>query len=87
MRTHHGDTRDLFLGFRVALDPRKMMLGFGGLCFSGAGLAVVVWLGAQAGLSGAEQDTLGERLAQGDLADTARLAWAGATSVNTRTSG
>ncbi|MHC5020568.1 MAG: hypothetical protein ACYTGX_10725, partial [Planctomycetota bacterium] len=81
MRTHFGDTRDLFLGFRVALDPRKMVLGLGGLCFGGAGLAALGWLGAQAGLNGAEADLLSERIAQGDLADTWFLMRQGVTRV------
>jgi hypothetical protein len=81
MRTHFGDTRDLFLGFRVALDPRKMVLGLGGLCFGGAGLAALGWLGAQAGLNGAEAELLGERIGQGDLADTWFLMRQGVTRV------
>lgn len=81
MRTHHGDTRDLFLGFRIALDPRKMVLGLAGLCFGGAGLAAIGWIGAQAGLSGADAELLGRRIGQGELGDSARLAWRGVVHI------
>jgi hypothetical protein len=46
MREFKGDWRDLFFGFRIALDLRKMFLGLLGAIFSFAGLAVILFLGA-----------------------------------------
>lgn len=46
MREFRGDWRDLFYGFRIALDLRKMFLGLLGMVFSFAGLAVVLFFGA-----------------------------------------
>ncbi len=81
MRKHFGDTRDLFLGFRVALDPRKMILGLCGLCFGFAGLTALALLGAQAGLSGSELELLWLRLGQGELFDSAVLTSRGVQRV------
>jgi hypothetical protein len=46
MREFRGDWRDLFFGFRIALDLRKMFLGLLGMVFSFAGLALILFLGA-----------------------------------------
>ncbi len=46
MREYKGDWRDLFFGFRIALDLRKMFLGLLGLVFSFAGVLVIMFIGA-----------------------------------------
>jgi len=45
MREFKGDWRDLFFGFRIALDLRKIFLSFVGAIFSLAGLFVILVLG------------------------------------------
>ncbi len=44
MRDVHGDWRDLFSAFRMALDLRKISLAFVGAVLSGAGIALVLTL-------------------------------------------
>jgi len=43
MRELRQDWRDLFFGFRIALDPKKMMLGFVGLLVSVLILLLLTW--------------------------------------------
>ncbi|MHC5036168.1 MAG: hypothetical protein ACYTHM_02540 [Planctomycetota bacterium] len=45
MREFKGDWRDLFFGFRIALDLRKIFLSFVGVIFTIAGLIVILFLG------------------------------------------
>ncbi|MCI0342581.1 MAG: hypothetical protein L0216_15800 [Planctomycetales bacterium] len=72
MRELRGDYRDLFLGFRVALDPRKMLLGLAGLLFSLLGVGAILGIGASSGMDGPERDGFTTALQEGRLPD----AWA-----------
>jgi len=50
MRELRQDWRDIFCSFRVALDVKKMYLGFAGIVLSLVLLLVLVWVGEEAGM-------------------------------------
>lgn len=50
MRELRQDWRDIFCSFRVALDVKKMYLGFAGIVLSLVLLLVLVWIGEEAGM-------------------------------------
>ncbi len=74
MREFKGDWRDLFFGFRIALDLRKIFLSFIGLIFTAAGLAAILFLGV--GFEKGEDFT--SLLSEGEFLDATRTmsAWA-----------
>ncbi|MHC4600444.1 MAG: hypothetical protein ACYS47_15730 [Planctomycetota bacterium] len=61
MREFKGDWRDLFFGFRIALDLRKIFLSFVGLIFMLAGLFLILCLGVGLDVGKDFTNTIGDR--------------------------
>ena len=75
MRKHRQNWLDIFYGFRVALDIRKMVLGMVGVFITALALVLIVGLATFVWPSAGDKAELALRLPGVHLHDTATLVW------------